>query len=166
MFKETKALDLKSASFAVALYEVTGVLGGFAAGYISDRLFDGSRGKVGAFFMICLTLFITLFWYFDSNSFLINSLLFTLMGFFVYGPQVLVGVASADFASSKAIGTANGFAGSMAYLGSAISGIVIGRLCDLYGWNSVIYFFIISSLFGALFFMLSALSVKKNTVTK
>lgn len=77
------------------------------------------------------------------------------MGFFVYGPQILVGVASADFASKKAIGTANGLAGTVGYIGSGISGVCVGAISDIWGWSAVFLFFIAAALTGGLFFYLT-----------
>jgi OPA family glycerol-3-phosphate transporter-like MFS transporter len=75
---------------------------------------------------------------------------------------VLIGVASADFASKKAIGTANGLAGTMGYVGSGLSGICVGALIDNWGWSAAFLFFIGSALLGAIFFLLTWAGVKKE----
>lgn len=77
-----------------------------------------------------------------------------LAGYLVYGPQILAGVASADFASKKAVGVANGFIGTLAYLGSAIAGVGIGYVVESYGWEGGFALFIATSLIGSLFFLL------------
>ena len=89
-----------------------------------------------------------------------------LVGFFVYGPQVLIGVASADFASKKAIGTANGLAGTMGYVGSGLSGLCVGALIDNYGWAGAFTFFIGAALLGAFFFILTWRRVNKENREK
>ena len=153
--KEFKDISLTHAGWQVAAYEVTGLLGGFAAGRLSDKVFKGERGPVGAIFMIMLAIALLLFWQMPSGYGQLSTLSLTLVGFFVYGPQVLIGVASADFASKKAIGTANGFAGTMGYLGSALSGLCVGALIDKAGWASAFIFFISASLIGAALFYLT-----------
>ena len=45
---------------------------------------------------------ILVFWQLPSDYVILNGLMMILMGCFVYGPQILAGVASADFASKKA----------------------------------------------------------------
>jgi OPA family glycerol-3-phosphate transporter-like MFS transporter len=153
--KEFKDISLSQAGWQVAAYEVTGLLGGFAAGWLSDKVMHGQRGPVGALFMACLAIALIIFWYIPEDYVYFSTLSLICVGFFVYGPQVLVGVASADFASKKAIGTANGFAGTMGYAGSGLSGICVGALIDHWGWASAFVFFIASALIGAVFFLLT-----------
>ncbi|MGC0371959.1 MAG: hypothetical protein DGJ47_000660 [Rickettsiaceae bacterium] len=150
-----KGISIQHAGWQVASYEVVGVLGGISAGYISDRFFAGQRGIVGAIFMFMLTLVLIAFWYMPNGSNLVSAGILVLVGFFVYGPQVLIGVASADFTSKKTIGTANGLAGTMGYVGSAISGVGVGMLVDQYGWASAFMFFIFSALLGSIFFLMT-----------
>jgi sugar phosphate permease len=43
-----------------------------------------------------------------------------LVGFFVFGPQMLIGMAAAELSHKKAAGAATGFVGWVAYLGAAV----------------------------------------------
>jgi OPA family glycerol-3-phosphate transporter-like MFS transporter len=164
--KEFKNISLEHAGWQVAAYEVIGLLGGFSAGWVSDKIMGGQRGAVGALFMICLAIALIMFWKMPESYIYFSTLALILVGFFVYGPQVLVGVASADFASKKAIGTANGLAGTMGYVGSGLSGICVGALIDNWGWSSAFIFFIFSALIGAIFFMLTWRGVNKHSQCK
>lgn len=160
--KEFKNISLSHAGWQVAAYEVTGLLGGFAAGWVSDKWMNGQRGPVGALFMVCLAAALAMFWQMPEDYTFFSTVALILVGFFVYGPQVLIGVASADFASKKAIGTANGLAGTMGYVGSGLSGICVGALIDNWGWSTAFLFFIGSALLGAIFFLLTWAGVKKE----
>ena len=153
--KEIKGISLSHAGWQVAAYEVTGLLGGFTAGWFSDKIMHGQRGPVGALFMLCLALSLGLFWYMPDTYSSFSLIALILIGFFVYGPQVLIGVASADFASKKAVGTANGLAGGMGYVGSGISGACVGWLIDNFGWHGAFMFFIGAALLGSVFFLLT-----------
>jgi MFS transporter, OPA family, glycerol-3-phosphate transporter len=153
--QEFKNISLTHAGWQVACYEVIGLAGGFVAGSISDKIFKGERGPVGALFMLGLAISLVCFWQMPAGSNLLSAVFLTFVGFFVYGPQVLVGVASADFASKKAVGTANGLTGTMGYVGSAISGICVGLISDQLGWDAVFIFFIIAALLGGLFFLIT-----------
>jgi OPA family glycerol-3-phosphate transporter-like MFS transporter len=164
--QEYKSISLSMASWQVASYELAGLLGGFSAGWASDKIFKGQRGLIGAMYMFMLAVSLSLFWYLPAEDVFLGTLLMISIGFFVYGPQVLVGVASADFASKKAIGTANGFAGTMGYLGSALSGVCVGWLSDNYDWGAVFIFFIISAILGGVFFLLTMLIIKKESAKK
>lgn len=152
---EVKDIPIQNAGWQVATYEAFGLAGGVAAGYISDIFYQGKRGAVGGIFMWLLGFLLLIFWQLPKGWELTGGLLLIFIGFFVYGPQILIGVASADFASKKAVGTANGFAGTMGYIGAAISSLVVGLLVDNYGWDSVFLFFISSSVLGAVLFVLT-----------
>ncbi|MDA9163886.1 MFS transporter [Rickettsiaceae bacterium] len=160
--KEVKGISLSHAGWQVAASEVTGLLGGFSAGWISDKLLNGQRGPVGTFFMLCLAMALALFWYMPDSYVGLRTVALILVGFFVYGPQVLIGVASADFASKKAVGTANGLAGTMGYVGSGISGVCVGALIDNFGWQGAFMFFIGAALLGSVFFLLTWRRSKKS----
>ena len=59
------------------------------------------------------------------------------IGFFIYGPIMLIGVQALDLAPKKAAGTAAGFTGLFGYVGGAVSAnIVIGYVVDSAGWNA------------------------------
>ncbi len=152
--KEIKMMPLEHAGWQVAIYEVIGLIGGLTAGWASDKM-DGQRGLVACVFMVCLAATLVMFWKIPDEYTYFSAIALTLVGFFVYGPQVLVGVASVDFTSKKAIGTANGLAGTMGYVGSAISGACVGTLIDNYGWDSAFIFFIIAAILGSVFFILT-----------
>lgn len=161
--KEFKHMSITESGWYVATYDLAGLLGGISAGVISDKIFKGQRGPVGMFFMLALAGAIAIFWLTPANYLFLNGLMMALLGFFVYGPQILVGVASADFSSKKAIGTANGLAGTMGYLGSGISGVCVGFISDRWGWDMVFMFFIVSAVFGSLFFYLTWEKSRKLT---
>lgn len=152
---ELRGISIEKAGWQVAIYEASGLFGGLSAGYISDLFYQKRRGIVGASFMLILAILIAISWQLPQEHNVAGIVLLFLMGFFVYGPQVLIGVASADFVSKKAIGTANGLAGTMGYVGAAISGAGVGCLIDDYGWSSVFIFFIISSLVGGGLFLMT-----------
>jgi len=152
--KEIKGTGLLDAGWQVGAFEIAGLAGGIMAGWWSDKFFGGRRGPVGVFFLIGLALAIYGMWLIPAGYPLLDLLAIMLAGYLVYGPQILAGVASADFASKKAVGVANGFIGTLAYLGSAIAGVGIGYVVESYGWAGGFSLFIVTSLMGAFFFLL------------
>jgi OPA family glycerol-3-phosphate transporter-like MFS transporter len=59
------------------------------------------------------------------------------IGFFIYGPIMLIGVQALDLVPKKAAGTAAGFTGLFGYVGGAVAAnIVIGYVVDTAGWNA------------------------------
>jgi OPA family glycerol-3-phosphate transporter-like MFS transporter len=152
---EYKGLTITQAGWQVASYDIIGLAGGFSAGWLSDKVFHGQRGQVGGWFMLALAAALLMFWQIPAHYEFFNSIALILVGFFVYGPQVLAGVASADFASKKAIGTANGLVGAFGYIGSGLSGVCVGLLSDIWGWGASFLFFVVSALLGSVLFFLT-----------
>ena len=75
-----------------------------------------------------------------SNQYIYLASLFAL-GFLVFGPQLLIGVAAVGFVAKKAIGAADGIKGTFAYLiGDSFAKLGLGMIADgtpifgLTGW--------------------------------
>ena len=122
---------------------VFGIVGGFAGGIISDRVFQSRRGPPAA--ILCgLTLILAI-----------------LMAVFLFSPQIvgwsavlmvmasigitslMSGTAATDFGGRKATATCSGIVDGFAYLGSGLQGLCIGFLVpepSLAG-NQVVPFF-------------------------
>ena len=59
------------------------------------------------------------------------------IGFFIYGPVMLIGLFALDLVPKKAAGTAAGFTGLFGYVGGAVSAnIAIGYAVDVAGWDA------------------------------
>ncbi|MBM3468206.1 MAG: MFS transporter [Alphaproteobacteria bacterium] len=153
--RELKGASLMSSGWQVIGYDIAGMFGGIAAGWISDYFFKGRRGPVSVLYMTLLIVCLCCLWLVPAGNDLMSAFTMMVLGFLVYGPQVLAGVASADIASKKAVGMANGLTGTFAYLGSALSGICVGWIADHYGWNGGFMFFVISALLSTFFFSLT-----------
>ncbi|PCJ29862.1 MAG: MFS transporter [Rickettsiales bacterium] len=152
---EFKDFSLVDSGWQVAAYEFAGLPGGFMAGWISDKLFGGKRGFVGIMFMSLLALALYTFWKLPAEHIYLSASSLACIGFFLSGPQILVGLASADFASKKAVGTANGWVGTVGQLGASLSGIGVGLLTQYYGWDAAFMAFIGAAILGAVFFSLT-----------
>lgn len=153
--RELKGASLMESGWQVAGYDVAGMLGGIMAGWISDHFFKGRRGPVSVIYMSLLIVCLFCLWWLPNDNQMLSTLTMIVLGFLVYGPQVLAGVALADIASKKAAGMANGLMGTFAYLGSALSGICVGWIADHYGWNGGFIFFVISAVLSTFFFSLT-----------
>lgn len=150
---EAKHSSLIRAGFNVAGFEIAGIVGALAAGWISDVIFKGRRGPVNVIFMIFLIFAMVELWLVPPGHPLLDGAFLIAVGFLVYGPQMLVGVAAADFASKKAASTATGMTGTFGYLGSALCGIGTGVIVDKWGWNGGFIFFITSAVVGMILFL-------------
>ena len=145
---EAKGFSLVQAGFAVSAFEIAGIFGAFAAGWISDTSLRGRRGPVSAVFMALLVVFILTLFAVPSRQVVLMSGIFAALGFFVYGPQMLVAVAAADFATKVASASAVGLTGLFGYLGATVCGVATGMLVDAYGWNAALWLYAGSALIG------------------
>lgn len=152
---QLKNVSISEAGWQVASYEILGLVGGIGAGWMSDKLFQGRRGPVGSVFMLGLATTLILFWQLPKEYDVLSLMIISLAGFFVSGPQVLIGIATADFTNKQAVGTANGLAGLFGYLGAALAGVCVGWISDNVGWDGVFIFFSLSALLGGMFFALT-----------
>src|SRR5690606_22899936 len=58
-----------------------------------------------------------------------------LAGFFIYGPQALIGITAANLATKRASATAAGFTGLFGYASTIVSGWGLGLLVQRSGWE-------------------------------
>ena len=157
---EVKHSTIGGASLKAAGFEFLGIGGAFLAGWLSDRFFNGRRSIVNLTYMLLLAFVILEFWLIPEGYPYLDALALSAVGFLVYGPQMLVGVAAADLAGKKAAASATGFTGLFGYLGSIVSGIGTGWVVDHFGWNGGFLFFIAAALIGAGCFILT----RENTL--
>jgi glycerol-3-phosphate transporter len=153
--QEMKGSSIEASAWQSAGFEIAGLCGGLFAGWASDRIFAGRRGPVSSLFMAALACLLLYFWKMPAGYVWVDSMAMIGVGFLVYGPQILAGVAAADFASKKAAGLANGLTGAFGYLGASVSGVGIGFIVDQWGWSGGFMFFIASALLGMFFFSLT-----------
>ena len=74
-----------------------------------------------------------------------------LVGFCIYGPQVLlVGTAPVDLARGGAPAAAVGFVNFIGYMGAFMGDKVTGSLADSHGWEVAVFFWAGCAFAGAL----------------
>ncbi|NLO92081.1 MAG: MFS transporter [Elusimicrobia bacterium] len=118
------------------VYEYAGIPGMLLSGWASDRFFHGRRGPVSALCMLAVTAGVVVYWLNPPGHALVDTLALLGIGFFVYGPVMLVGLAAVDSVPKKAAGTAAGLTGFFGYLGGAtIAELGIGKVVQHYGWD-------------------------------
>lgn len=151
--REAHGYDIKQAGWAYFAYEFAAIPGTLICGWVSDKLFRGRRTMPTILFMLAVALFILLYWQFSDNYFIVTASLIAI-GFFIYGPVMLIGVQALDLAPKNAAGTAAGLTGFFGYfLGTAIlANIVLGAVADTAGWDWT-FVLLIAACFLSIFFM-------------
>ncbi len=144
-----KGGDLKTGGLAHFILEWGGIPSTILMGWLSDRL-DGRRGLVSFLCMFpVLGAFIGLY-YNPPGNLGLDLFLLGVVGFFIYPPVMLLGVAALDLTSKKAVGGAAGFVGLWGYLGTGAQAVVLGRLSEIpgHGWDSVVLAIIACTILG------------------
>jgi OPA family sugar phosphate sensor protein UhpC-like MFS transporter len=85
-------------------------------------------------FALGIFLSITAVWLIPSGTYLIQAICFFAIGFFVFGPQMLIGLSAAEYTHKNATGAATGFVGLFAYMGAALSGYPLALIIEQWGW--------------------------------
>lgn len=135
MLKQTKGVTLSNASYMTAGFEIAGVVGALCAGWLTDRLFGGRPARMALIFMILCGGAILGFWLVPHGNTAASTVMLAACGFFIYGPQALVGIAVANLATKRAAATAVGLSGIFGYASTVLSGWGLGTLVQHYDWN-------------------------------
>jgi len=132
---ETKAYSQLGSGTVVGWFEIGGIAGSLLAGWMSDCIFRGRRGPVNVLFSIAIILSIMAFRMVPPGHPWLDTVSMFMVGVWVFGPQMLIGVAAAELAYKKAAATSSGFTGLFGYIGSAMAGYPLGKICQDWGWD-------------------------------
>ena len=154
--REVKKLDAHEAGFAVGTVEFAGVFGMVISGWATDRFFGGRGCRTCLVCMIGCTVSLMAFVAVPMGTpVVIEMAILAAAGFFMYGPQALVGIIAANLGTKKAAATAGGFTGIFGYLSSIPAGWGVGTMLQhkTLDWNGIFYGFIAASIIGGLLFL-------------
>lgn len=151
---ESRGLNIKDAAWTVAAFEIAGICGTIAAGWLTDHLFKGKGPRMCAICMAGAAVFMALFRFLPSGTSLgLTASVLVGAGFCIYGPQALIGIELGKHATKEASARANGIAGIFGYLGSGLSGILVGYVADSLGWTKVFETIILVAVVGLIIFL-------------
>jgi OPA family glycerol-3-phosphate transporter-like MFS transporter/OPA family sugar phosphate sensor protein UhpC-like MFS transporter len=155
LLKEMKGFSLQNASWMVAGFEVSGLIGMLLAGWITDRVFAGRGSRTCVFCMIGAVAAMCAFWKLPTHSPVAAAILLGTAGFFIYGPQALIGITAANLATKRAAATAAGLTGLFGYLSTVVSGWGLGLLVQRAGWDVAFGVLLAIGAMGTFMFMLA-----------
>ncbi len=150
---ESKGYSNISANFCLSLFEIGGFCGSLSAGWISDRIFRARRGPVNVLFALAMLISIGFLWFVPPGFYWMDWAGMILVGFSVFGPQMMIGMAAAELAHKKASATATGFIGWFGYLGAAAAGYPLARIAQDWGWGGF-YFALAFCCLASILFLL------------
>ncbi|MEJ2172502.1 MAG: glycerol-3-phosphate transporter [Woeseiaceae bacterium] len=134
---EVKNFSFEQSGWAYAFYEFAGIPGTLICGWLSDKVFSGRRAPASILFLALTLVCVLVYWLNPPGNPGLDIAMLIGIGFFIYGPVMLIGVQALDLAPKKAAGTAAGFTGLFGYVGGAVAAsIVIGLVVDAAGWDA------------------------------
>ena len=151
---ETHGYTLLQANSVISASEVGGFFGCLVAGWGSDKWLQGNRTMMNLLFSIGIVCTILGVWLLPVCHLLYLALFFAL-GFFVYGPQLLIGMAAVECSHKNAAGASNGFVSLFGYLGAALAGYPVAKVMSEYGWPGFFAVLLTCSSLVIVFFTLS-----------
>jgi MFS transporter, OPA family, glycerol-3-phosphate transporter len=95
------------------------------------------------------------FWLNPYQSELLNAAILCCAGFFIYGPQCMVGVMAANLATKRAAASAVGLTGLFGYASTLLSGLGLGALVQHRGWDDGFKGLLIVAAIGTVLFVVA-----------
>ncbi|MGU0161703.1 hypothetical protein ACVXHB_25865 [Escherichia coli] len=134
--------------FELGIYRCAG------SGLGSDKLFNGNRGPMNLIFAAGILLSVGSLWLMPFASYVMQATCFFTIGFFVFGPQMLIGMAAAECSHKEAAGAATGFVGLVCLSGGVACWLAAGKVLDTWRWSRFCVVISIAAGVSALLFCL------------
>lgn len=139
---ETQQIRVGKAGLQFFVIAIGATAGSYLSGWATDRFFGSRRAPVICILMVLLGTMTLTYDAVVRHSAIGTMLLLVLIGFCIYGPQVLlVGTAPADLAHRGTSAAAAGFVNFIGYMGAATGDVVTGYYSAPAhgGWHIAIY---------------------------
>jgi sugar phosphate permease len=162
VFMASRGIGNARAALLLSSMPFIGTLGGISSGWITDRFFKGRCTPISIIYLFCLIFSLAGMHHFISATTptWIMLIFLSLVGFFIDGPQNLVGgVQTSRLTSQESVSAACGFTGMFGYIGGSVSGFGVALVVKKYGWDGFFVSCIVSCII-AMFFI--ALTWKKE----
>ena len=160
--KQYKGIPVSKGGLMIIAFEVAAIVGTIFAGWATDKWFKGRGVRTCVFCMLFTALCAFGFWFLPQGAPIWQATaLLVGAGFFIYGPQALIGITVANQATKDAAAMANGFTGIMGYLSTLVSGIGIAFMKENFGWGAALFAIAATALVGMVI-LLFAWNAKAN----
>ncbi len=150
---DTQKIGVGKATLQFFVIAIGATAGSYLAGWATDRFFGSRRAPVVCLLMVLLGVLSPVYGYVAGQSVIGTMLVLVVIGFCIFGPQVLlVGTAPADLAHRGTSAAAAGFVNFLGYMGAATGDVVTGHYSSASqgGWRIVIFIWAGWAFLGAL----------------
>lgn len=138
-FMVDRGINPANSAFLLTLMPLIGTLGGISSGWLADRFFKGRCTPINLIFLTLLIGSLYGAYHFTSAAnYWLTAFFLAAVGFFVDGPQNLVGgVQTSRITVQESVSAACGFTGMFGYLGAFLSGMGGAYLLERWSWAGV-----------------------------
>jgi OPA family sugar phosphate sensor protein UhpC-like MFS transporter len=150
LLKKYYALKPDEAGYLSTIFDLAGVVGVIAVGFLSDRYFAGRRAKISFIFVLLMTLGCVFLYLLGSQTITLFAISIGLIGFCLYGPDALMsGAGAIEIGSRRSAAKAAGIINGMGAIGAVVQELVLGRMLGTEGVVAVFATLVTSSLLSA-----------------
>jgi len=122
-------MDTAEAGYLSTIFELSGVAGVIACGYLSDKVFLGRRTKISLIFIVGMTASCGIMYLLGPTSLVLFAISMGLVGFTLYGPDALMtGAGAIEAGSVRRATLAAGIINAMGSIGGIVQELVMGKL--------------------------------------
>jgi sugar phosphate permease len=127
-----------AAGYLSTAFELGGVVGVLAAGYVTHRIRRVPRSVLCSIMLIGLAGALLLYTHLAPLGPLVNALGLALVGAFLFGPDsILAGAAAQDAGGPLAAATATGLVNGIGSVGAILQGALNAWVSRAFGWHAV-----------------------------
>ena len=149
--KEVHGSSVATAALQAAVLPLAGALGALTSGWLTDRFFQSRRAPVIAMLLLVVGAFTIAYDYVAAWGALPTVVCLAVIGFGVFGAQVLlVGTAAQDFAKGGAAAAAAGFVDFTGSMGAFAGDVVTGSMVKRGDWRGAIHVWAAAAIVAAL----------------
>ena len=144
-------LDLDDAGYLSTAFDLAGIGGVIAAGWLSDRFFKGRRAQISFLFILGMTASCVALYLLGPTSLLFFGISIGLVGFFLYGPDALMtGAGAIEVGSLKRATLAAGIINGMGSVGGVAQELLLGNMLSTASAGEVFGVLLGAAILGAL----------------
>jgi sugar phosphate permease len=139
--------DEGAAGYLSTSFEVGGIVGAVATGWVSDRWFPERRALLTAPMIFALAFALWLYQAVGDIGMVPNALAMALVGFLLFGPDALIsGAAAQDLGGGRAAASAAGIINGLGSIGAILQGSLTATVSATWGWNALFWVFVVLAL--------------------
>ena len=143
------------AGYLSTIFDLAGITGVIAAGYLSDKVFKGRRARISFIFTIGMAISCVLLYMMGPTSLIFFGISMGLVGFSLYGPDALMtGAGAIDVGSARGAVLAAGVINGLGSVGSVAQELVLANVLEGGGVGQVFAVLLASAIMAAGFLSL------------